>query len=385
MRKNKRNFSELFWVTELFHRYYEDQATEKEKRVIEKWDPEEKYSNEIKYMSPDHETELLWKKIARELNLEMHRKQKQRISVYQYAAAASLIFFIFLGYQVMHTYKSVFSTGTSIEIGTDKAILTLEDGSEVFLKQGIDYQNINAQSNGTEIVYKPISLSSSEHTISKMAYNYLTIPRGGQFFVQLTDGTKVWLNSESKLKYPVSFVDGETRQVELVYGEAYFDVSSSTLHKGAKFKVVNSKQNIEVLGTEFNIKAYKDETDIYTTLIEGKVEVNTGNTQKILLPNEQSVLNLNDDSLIVKPTNVHDVVSWKKGVFSFKATSLKNIMKVLSRWYDVEVQFENSEIEEVKFNGVLKKNQSLEDILTTLQTTKSINGYEIKNKKIIIK
>ena len=100
----------------------------------------------------------------------------------------------------------------------------------------------------------------------------------------MSDGTQVWLNSESQLKYPVNFIKGQTRQVELVYGEAYFDVSPSVEHNGAKFKVFNQSQEVEVLGTEFNVKAYKDETNIYTTLVEGRVVIDNGALKQSLLP-----------------------------------------------------------------------------------------------------
>ena len=149
--------------------------------------------------------------------------------------------------------------------------MTLADGSKIALEKGTPVQTQNANSNGEELIYE-----SSKNT-SRLVYNYLTIPRGGQFVIKLSDGTKVWLNSASQLKFPVAFIEGESREVELVYGEAYFEVSPSTAHKGAHFQVYNKKQKVEVVGTEFNIKAYKDESNIYTTLVNGKVNVETGN------------------------------------------------------------------------------------------------------------
>ena len=148
----------------------------------------------------------------------------------------------------------------------------------------------------------------------------------------LSDGTKVWLNSESQLKYPVAFNDGETRQVELVYGEAYFDVSPSTAHKGARFKVFNQSQEVEVLGTEFNIKAYKDETNIYTTLVEGKVAISAAGKNQILKPNQQSNLNLETGSIEITTVDVYNETTWIDGIFSFENKPLKEILKVLSRW-----------------------------------------------------
>lgn len=267
-----------------------------------------------------------------------------------------------------------------IRVGSDKAILTLEDGSHIDLEKGKTIRTKNVKSNGEELVY-----DSSHATSTEIAYNYLTIPRGGQFHIKLADGTLVWLNSESRLKYPVAFIEGETRNVELVYGEAYFEVSPSTEHKGATFRVLNASQEIEVLGTEFNVKAYKDETNIYTTLVEGKVTISTATTKQVLEPNQQSNLDLKNNSISINPANVTHETSWRKGLFSFKGKSLEEIAMVLSRWYDVDFVFSRPELKNVKFNGVLSKEEAIEEILNSILTTNFIKAYEIKNKKITIK
>lgn len=267
----------------------------------------------------------------------------------------------------------------NIVIGSDKATLTLEDGSVIALEKGKDYQTGNVSSNGEKLVYNAGNKSKA------IANNFLTIPRGGQFFVQLADSTKVWLNSESQLKYPVAFVDGETRQVELVYGEAYFEVSPSTKHKGSKFKVKTHLQNVEVIGTEFNIKAYKDETAIYTTLVKGKVAIENAKEKEFLEPNEQSRISSNSSEITISKVDVYNEISWRKGLFVFKGMPLKDIAKVLSRWYDADIVFDDPALGNVKFNGVLNKNQKLEDILTTIKNINFINAYEIKDHKVIIK
>lgn len=266
-----------------------------------------------------------------------------------------------------------------IIIGSDKATLTLEDGSVVALEKGKAYSSGNISSNGEKLIY------NSKNKSQAIANNLLTIPRGGQFFVQLADSTKVWLNSESQLRYPVAFTDGELRQVELVYGEAYFEVSPSTKHKGSKFKVKTQTQNVEVIGTEFNIKAYRDETSIYTTLVQGKVAVDNAGTREILAPSEQSKVNINNPKIAVYEVDVYNEVSWRKGLFVFKGMPLKDIARVLSRWYDVDIVFADPALGNVKFNGVLNKNQKLEDILTTIRNINFINAYEVKDHKIIIK
>jgi len=266
-----------------------------------------------------------------------------------------------------------------ILIGSDKATLTLEDGSVIELEKGKSYSKGNASSNGEKLIYNSNGKSAA------IANNLLTIPRGGQFFVQLADSTKVWLNSESQLKYPVAFVDGQTRQVELVYGEAYFEVSPSTKHKGSRFKVKTQEQNVEVIGTEFNIKAYRDEPAIYTTLVQGVVAVSNAAKKQILTPSQQSKITEYNGNISVSEVDVYNEISWRKGLFVFKGMPLKDIARVLSRWYDVDIVFADPALGNVKFNGVLNKNQKLEDILTTIKNINFINAYEKKDNKIIIK
>ena len=267
----------------------------------------------------------------------------------------------------------------NIKPGTDKATLTLGDGSQIALQKGTPVQTQNANSNGEEIIYK-----SNKQSTSNLVYNYLTIPRGGQFSIKLSDGTKVWLNSATQLKFPVAFVEGETRQVELVYGEAYFEVSPSTAHKGARFEVYNKKQKVEVVGTEFNIKAYKDESNIYTTLVKGKVNVAIENRTQSLVPNQQLNLDLKNNTSIIKTVDVYNEISWKDGVFTFKEKPLKEIMKIISRWYDVDVIFADKKLETVQFKGSLDKKQPLDEILSIMKSS-TIKSYEIKDKTLIIK
>jgi ferric-dicitrate binding protein FerR (iron transport regulator) len=265
----------------------------------------------------------------------------------------------------------------TIKPGVDKAILTLEDGTNIVLEKGKKHQTKNSVSNGEVITYK-----SNNSDAIKISYNYLTIPRGGKFFVELEDGSKVWLNSESKLKFPVNFTKGQTRTIELVYGEGYFEISPSTNHNGVKFKVITKNQEVEVLGTKFNIKAYQDESFIYTTLVEGKVSVEGDNNKLILKPNEQVVFGT--DKMEILQVNSTTETSWVKGVFSFKDMRLKNIMQVLSRWYDVDVTFLNKDIENELFTGVIGKELSMEEILKIIKSVNNVN-YEIINNAIIFK
>ena len=302
-------------------------------------------------------------------------------SIFKYAVAACMIALISIPFFLKENVKIENTLiENTIKIGTDKATLTLEDGTQITLEKGKVYKNDALSSNGEKVIYNTEGTASK----SEIAYNYLTVPRGGQHQLNLSDGTKVWLSSESQLKYPVAFTKGKTRQVELIYGEVYFKVSPSTEHSGSKFKVQTGLQEVEVLGTEFNIKAYQDEDFMYTTLVEGKVSVSIQNKNAILKPGEQSIIN-SDGEIKVSVVDVDSVVDWMRGVFSFKGKSLKEICKILSRWYDVDIIVENKDFDSFTFKGVIKKSNSIELILEALINSSDLNSYEIVDKIIYIK
>jgi len=271
-----------------------------------------------------------------------------------------------------------------IQGGFNKAILTLDNGNEITLEKGKEYETGKAKGSGEELVYY-VDGEIKENE-NRPQYNYLTIPRGGQFFVQLSDGTQVWLNSESKLKYPVKFQKGKRREVELVYGEAYFKVSPSTQHNGSEFHIFTKFQEVDVLGTEFNIKAYSEENDIATTLVEGRVQIQKGDISKILRPNQQSIILSDTHAIAVQEVDVSREISWVNGMFSFDEASLKEIMTVLSRWYDVEVVFELTGQKDFVFTGVVERAESVGNILHLIEGTSAGQvKFEIRDKTILIK
>ncbi|MFS4466836.1 FecR family protein [Maribacter sp. 2210JD10-5] len=323
------------------------------------------------------EREEIWK----EINKRVKQKGKRR-NFWKYAAAASILVVVSLS--IILTFQNrdseeniVTDTELKIPIGTDKAILTLENGTDVVLDKKNPYESDYVQSNGKQLVYK----NTNESSVVP-AYNYLTVPKGGQYSLRLADGTMVWLNSASKLKYPANFSLGETRTVEIVYGEAYFDVSPSTEHNGATFKVITAFQELEVLGTEFNVKAYNDDDTVYTTLVEGKVTVRKDKGAKTVLePSQQSRVSSDLEVINVTTVDVFNEVSWKEGVFSFEDKPLEEIIIVLSRWYDTEIVITNEKIKKIEFNGVFRKDNELENILEILEYTNNIS-YEITKGKV---
>ena len=376
-------------IDKLLFKFIEDTITEEEIRLLEEWLDSNvenrsyfKAFMKINYLiniHPDYSKVRSLNAIKEQINKSKSRKQRYII---KYAVAAVIAVLLALPFIIKNPETEILEpiiVNNNIKTGTDKATLTLEDGTEVILEKGQEYIADNLISNGEELVYDEAVKDKQE-----IAYNYLTIPRGGQFFVKLSDGTQVWLNSETQLKYPTQFVEGQSRDVELVYGEAYFDVSPSTEHHGAIFKVLHSKQDIQVLGTEFNVSAYKDESEIQTTLVEGKVAVSTARESFNMEPNDQFTLNLMTNTGSINTVDVDDFISWKDGVFSFEGKPLKQIMRVIARWYDAEVIFINKETQDLKFRGTLSKDQTIEQILSIMKSNTVIN-YEIHDKTIIIK
>ena len=381
-------------IKKLIVKFLAKEANLKELRQLELWirNPENEHLFK-EYFKANHyankvlktyDLETAKKNILQQIN---RRKAKSNY-IFKYAVAATLALILtttyFFGDSFFNTTdKDVVSppifNANTIEYGKDKAVLTLENGSQIALEKGNSIQTQNATSDGKVLVYQ-----NKAKQIVELVYNQLTVPRGGQFVVELSDGTKVWLNSESQLKYPVSFINGQSREVELAYGEAYFDVSPSSKHKGAKFKVFNQFQEIDVLGTEFNIKAYKGESNVYTTLVEGKISVSIDNKNLGLKPNQQLDLDINNNTSAIKTVDVYNEVSWKDGVFSFESKTLEEVMKVFSRWYDVEIVFKNNSIKNEEFVGILRKNKNLETILKSFKNYGVIKNFEIEDKKVVL-
>ena len=331
-----------------------------------------------------YDLQMAKSKIHKRIRLIEKRNKLERYKKIAFAASIILLVGISLFNQFYFNETTIIRD--PIVIGTDKAVLTLENGDQVILEKGQKFQNKTVNSDGKELSYSIKNRSSSNFKNEKIASNFLTIPRGGQFSLNLEDGTKVLLNSDSKIKYPVKFIKGKKRQVELLYGEAFFDVSSSKNNNGSEFIVSTKTQKINVLGTKFNVKSYSEDDIITTTLVEGKVKVENGENQILLFPNQQSKVDSNSAIIDVSDVDVSQQISWIKGLFSFNDTSLEDIMHTLSRWYDLEFIFKSANQKKFIFSGILERTKSIEDILFIIEKTSSSNeiNFEINNQTIII-
>ncbi len=255
--------------------------------------------------------------------------------------------------------------------GGNKATLTLADGRTIDLSEAqsgivVGHERILYKEGAEELV----NLEGEAIPL------VLSTPKGGTYQITLSDGTKVWLNAASTLKYPSRFDDAE-RVVE-VEGEAYFSVAKDSKKP---FRVVSHGQQINVLGTEFNVSAYTDEKDVKTTLVEGSVElqINVSGQHMALVPGEQSVLK--GAEVNKRKVDVGPYIAWKNGEFNFDNTALTDMMKQMSRWYGVEVIYENG-VPNERFSGAMSRDVSLQTVLELLRVSE-IN-YRIESNTLII-
>lgn len=245
--------------------------------------------------------------------------------------------------------------------GSNKAILTLSDGAQVALE---DNGNQQLQQGSTAIRQQGglLHYNASGNTAS-VSYNTLSVPRGGQFQLVLPDGTKVWLNAATKLKYPTAFT-GNSRVVEL-QGEAYFEVAQQA---DQPFRVeVNNEETVEVLGTDFNIMSYSDENKSVTTLVRGAVKVTGSKTEQVLRPGQQALLDKQVGTMAVGPADIDRALAWKTGFFELDNTDLPTLMRQLARWYDVEIEDQSKGNTENSFGGRISRKLNLRDVLHVLE------------------
>ncbi len=263
--------------------------------------------------------------------------------------------------------------------GGNKAILTLADGKKISLtdaKNGTlanqDVVNINKTQDG-QLVY---NISNHQNTpIQTITYNTIETPRGGQYHLILADGTQVWLNAASSLRYPTTFT-GKERKVELT-GEAYFEVVHNAK---SPFKVISNGQEVEDIGTHFNINAYTDEPATKTTLLEGAVRVSENNHSKILSPGQQATVS--NHTLTINTVDTEEAIAWKNGQFVFENENIHSIMRKLSRWYDAEVVYSGAISNEV-FVGEMSRYKNVSKVLDILQHTGKVH-FKVEGKKIIV-
>ena len=275
----------------------------------------------------------------------------------------------------------------AITPGSSQAILELENGTRVALSADVRQtipalQQRGIQNSEAEIVYPGDPAAETEKNFEKRAeqppVHSLIVPRGGEYKLVLPDGTTVWLNSESVLRYPIRFNGAERRVI--LEGEGYFDVAKN---ENFPFVVETAGVDITVLGTEFNVMSYPDSRNVETTLVSGRVNVVAEGCNVDLQPGRQALYDRETASVDVREVNTSIYTSWKDGVFEFDAMPLKDICKLLGRWYNVDIVFSDPRLESYTFTGAVRKDKSLKFILDIISDTRHIS-YEMSDGRIVL-
>lgn len=309
------------------------------------------------------------------------RGQTRRVRTIRWVAAVAAMWVLALGVTLWLTRNrdenanTRLATSNIISAGEKKARLTFADGSTVEVSE----KNTHVlKEKGVDIEYKDGEISYvATVKPAGTVYNELEVPRGGECMIKLDDGTRVWVNAETKLKYPVTFV-GENREV-ILEGEAFFDV----VEDEKPFIVKTSFGDVRVLGTAFGISAYSNEPESYTTLVRGKVSVGTKDAAPIvILPGEQ-VITSKDGKMVKQEVDVEEFVGWKDGIYVFKEKSLGDIMTTLERWYNISVVFQDEDLKELPFTGNLKRYDNINVFFDALTRTGDLK-YRVEGNQVVL-
>ncbi len=363
----------------LLEKYNAGNATDEEKSLVEAWYLN--FNHPESDAQPAHLLETQSESIA--LLLEQISTKKTIHLWLRLAAAAVVLVFLSVGGYFLIGKKASNQQQTAqnqihdIAPGGNKAILTLADGKKISLtdaKNGTlanqDVVNINKTQDG-QLVY---NISNHQNgNAQTITYNTIETPRGGQYHLTLADGTQVWLNAASSLRYPTTFT-GKERKVELT-GEAYFEVVHNAK---SPFKVISNGQEVEDIGTHFNINAYTDEPSTKTTLLEGAVRVSENNHSKILNPGQQATIS--NHTLTINTVDTEEAIAWKNGQFVFENENIHSIMRKLSRWYAIEPEFAINASKE-GFTGTISRNKNISEVIKLLELIHA-GHFKIEGRRI---
>ena len=306
----------------------------------------------------------------------------RRVRMIRGGAAVAAVWVIALGIMLWMTSgekngdeKGLPVASNIIPAGEKRARLTLADGSTVMIAET---STRVLKEKGARIEYKNGEIFyNTEIKTTEIVYNELEVPRGGECIITLDDGTKVWVNAETKLKYPVSFA-GEQREV-ILEGEAFFEVVKDK----KPFIVKTSFGDVRVLGTAFGINAYVDQPEGYTTLVRGKVSVTAGAGEPLVIQPGEQVVSSKDGKTRKQEVNVDEFVGWKDGIYVFRDKKLFDIMNTLERWYNISVLFEDESLKSLLFTGNLKRYDDINVFFDALSRTGDLK-YRVERNHVIL-
>lgn len=371
-------------ISELLKKYQEKTLSDEDLDKLDAWYLK-KASNSNLQLN-EYELEDSYKLLKSKLQLQEETKVVRlwpRIAV-----AASIAVLIGTGIfyftQPKEEKFQVAAKPQEIAPGGTKGVLTLSNGKQIVLSEITAKDTIAQEGEENEVTIKMNANGEVTYIINPNtdggkddnSFNTLSTPTGGQYNIILADGTKVYLNAVSSIKYPTQF-NGDKRVVELE-GEAYFEVAKN---KNKPFIVKSNNQSIEVLGTHFNVHSYNNESVVKTTLLEGSVAVTYKNQKAILKPGQQSDISDNFSKIKVKEVDPEEAVAWKNGRFKFDNADLKNVMRQLERWYGIKVEYRGN-VSDVRFNGGTFRNKNLSEVLKVLELSNI--KFKVEGKTVIV-
>lgn len=371
---------------ELLNKYMKGECTPEEKGLVEHW----YLSESSKQSLPDDQEDFspekmqMWDEISEMSDLQNRRKRSGVILWGTSIAAAVLLIFSISNNFFIEKEEALISKKENVQVfdkeaGSNKAVLTLGDGSKIILDDALKGNiaieggiSIRKSSDGS-IVYDIPELAVRNS--KSVPYNTIETPKGGKYQVILPDGSIVWLNAGSLLRFPAIFT-GNERNVELS-GEAYFEVAKNI---DMPFNVRTKNMNIHVTGTQFNVMAYNDESYSAATLVEGSVQVSNPSQKLFLQPGEQVLAN-ETSNLSKRDADIEETIAWKNGLFQFNNSDIHTVMNQISRWYDVSIEY-RGRVPEKHFGGYISRESKLSQVLKMLE----LSGvrFSIEEKKIIV-
>lgn len=372
---------------ELYEKNAAGMCSEEEKKALESYQDQFSLVNQP-WASAMGETSDVRKQILYRLH-EQIKPARKSFFMRRSLAIAAVVFLIASGVVIffsgesnrdeMSSQPKVVAIADEVVPGKNRATLTLDGEPAISLdevKNGLLVQQgnitISKRADG-HLVYSSIV---NEKSAINPVFNKVVTPRGGQYQLVLADGTKVWLNAASSLRFPVAF-SGKSRLVQLE-GEAYFEVAKNSK---MPFVVKTKQMNVDVLGTHFNVSAYADEDAVRTTLLEGSVRLTAAAKKAMLKPGEQAVFG-KDQNLQVMKANAEDAVAWKNGYFVFDNENIQSIMRKVSRWYDVSVVYKGN-IDQKEFGGTVSRFNSVSSVLKSLELTGTVH-FKQEGRRIIV-
>lgn len=369
-------------IQDLIEKYIQGTVSETELEELNAWYRNTGYTDAI---YPESEAVVKARILAR-LHAQTGRKQVRLWSWRFRAGIAAAVAVVILSLVYFtgrdHSQERVFA---DIVPGSNKAVLTLANGKVISLTDALEGRiaeeqgiSVTKTRDGSVIFKTKATGESGAEQEGEPLWNTISTPRGGKYQVVMPDGTVVWLNAASSIRFPASFSNGKSRRVEL-NGEAYFEVAKD---KARPFIVESGDQRVQVLGTHFNISSYTDEHSTRTTLLEGSVKVSAASGQEtVLKPGQQAVLN--GKGLQVGMVDTEQVMAWKNAMFVFDHDDLGSIMNKIARWYDVEVIYLNEEVKNELFSGKVSRSENVSEVLKKLSLTDAVK-FKIERRRILV-